>query len=310
MPDYRLRVAGSNASGHRISGPLLRDLLDLLAEGSRRALRLRVEGRSVAKGTAPSWLTPAADFDFTGLSDGSCLIHVDAPSLAHAVPEQFEQGSFFLDHHKSAVALWIESVGDALEGKADSDLFDASLLQGFERDLKRVFSHSVGSVEITNSTPQAKPVVLTPDSVEVVRLLRLQTPQSRRVRVAGRLDTLRHSDHRFTMIMADGSTVTGIAEGVDDHELARLWGREAIVSGVAVFRPSGALLRIEADRVLPASGVDVEIWSDVPVPLEGELDIRALHKAQGPRSGVNAILGKWPGDETDAEIDALLEEIS
>jgi hypothetical protein len=41
-----------------------------------------------------------------------------------------------------------------------------------------------------------------------------------------------------------------------------------------------------------------------------KLDRRALHRPQGPDSGVNAIIGRWPGDESDEEIIALLEELS
>jgi hypothetical protein len=45
-------------------------------------------------------------------------------------------------------------------------------------------------------------------------------------------------------------------------------------------------------------------------PLVEELDIAALHQPQGPDSGMNAIIGRWPGDESDEEILALLEELS
>jgi hypothetical protein len=40
------------------------------------------------------------------------------------------------------------------------------------------------------------------------------------------------------------------------------------------------------------------------------MDLKALHVPQGPDSGINAIIGKWPGDESDEEIFALLEELS
>jgi hypothetical protein len=33
-------------------------------------------------------------------------------------------------------------------------------------------------------------------------------------------------------------------------------------------------------------------------------------RPQGPRSGINAIFGAWPGDETDDEVFAMLEEMS
>jgi hypothetical protein len=310
MAKYTLRIIGPTLCGNRIAGPILRDLLDLVAEGSRRALRLRVEGRSIAKGNPPAWLTAATVFDFTGLSEGSCVVHLDAPALAEAAPEQFEQGSLFLDHRMTSLALWLQSLEDAMEGKADSDLFDTGLLDEVEKNLKRVFGHPIERIEIADGEIGTKTVVLKPESVDQVQSLRLQTPSPRRVRIAGRLDTLRHSDRRFTLILADGNAVTGIAEGMEDRHLAELWGQQAVVSGLAVFRPSGALLRIEADHVTPASGSDMEVWSEVPRPLGEEFDMRAIRKPQGPRSGFNALFGKWPGDETDAEIEALLEEIS
>ncbi|MBV8308823.1 MAG: hypothetical protein JO344_00350 [Planctomycetaceae bacterium] len=310
MPEFTLRITGPTACGSRISGPLLRDLLGLVSEGSRRALRMRVEGRSIAKGTPPAWLAPGAGFDFTGLSGGSCVVHIEAPTLAQAAPDEFAQGSLFLDYQASAVGLWTQSLEDALEGKADSELFDTGLLDEIEADLKRVFAHSIDGIEIANGAPDARPIVLKPESVERVQRLRLQTPLSMRVRVAGRLGSLRHSDRRFTLILGDGRSVTGIAEGVEDRHLASLWGQTVVVSGLAVFRPSGALLRIEADHIARASPADLEIWSQIPRPLGADLDIRTLYQPQGPRSGVNAFFGKWPGDETDEEINSLLEELS
>jgi hypothetical protein len=41
-----------------------------------------------------------------------------------------------------------------------------------------------------------------------------------------------------------------------------------------------------------------------------KFDYSTLHKPQGPDSGINAVIGKWPGDETDEQIQALLEELS
>jgi hypothetical protein len=46
-------------------------------------------------------------------------------------------------------------------------------------------------------------------------------------------------------------------------------------------------------------------------PLVRKLDIASLHQPQGPDSGINAIIGKWPGDDlSEEEFIALVEEIS
>jgi hypothetical protein len=41
-----------------------------------------------------------------------------------------------------------------------------------------------------------------------------------------------------------------------------------------------------------------------------KFDPRILDRPQGPDSGLNAVMGKWPGDETDEEVLAMLEELS
>src|SRR5208337_793147 len=84
--------------------------------------------------------------------------------------------------------------------------------------------------------------------------------------------------------------------------------RSVVVSGLAVFRPSGKVLRIEADTISLASDSDLKIWSAEPEPLGARLDAKELHRPQCPRSGISAIFGRWPGDETDEEFEALLKE--
>ena len=41
-----------------------------------------------------------------------------------------------------------------------------------------------------------------------------------------------------------------------------------------------------------------------------KLDRSTLDQPQTPTTGINAIIGKWPGDESEEEILALLEEMS
>jgi len=90
----------------------------------------------------------------------------------------------------------------------------------------------------------------------------------------------------------------GIAEGVPPETLAALFGKKALVSAMAIFRPSGRVLRLEADHIEHA-GEDFSLWSTEPQPLAQPLDEHALRKSQGPRSGLIAIIGQWPGDEND-----------
>src|SRR5690606_12691680 len=82
------------------------------------------------------------------------------------------------------------------------------------------------------------------------------------------------------------------------------------VSGLVRYRPSGAVLRIEAEHLAPATEEDAAAWSKLPGALEAAEDVRSLWRPQGPRSGLAKIFGRWPGEETDEEIERFLAELS
>ena len=308
MERYEIRLQGAEARGNRISGPLLLDLLSILTEGSRQALRLRLDGRSKFTGPAPSWLAPATRFDVVGIRDGSTIVDIEAPSLAEAAPEKFAQRDFFSEMNidQSAVTLMEASLSDALSGKAESDLYDDDLIETFEG-----LSEIVGKGYDTLQMKGPRPVSVDAASLRKLVTLRDSTPAPRRVRIAGFLEAIRWSDRMFTLKLADGSKLRGVAlsDAVDRESLRLGFGTKVAISARAVFRPSGRVLRIEADHMEAATG-DVGVWSVVPKPMDGKLDRRTLIELQGPKTGINAIWGKWPGDESDEQIAEWLRNVS
>lgn len=60
---------------------VLRDLSDLFLEGAQRSARLVAEGRSMARGTAPAWVSAAADLRVTRFMPGS--LDDDSCTQAH-----------------------------------------------------------------------------------------------------------------------------------------------------------------------------------------------------------------------------------
>jgi hypothetical protein len=312
MLPYSLILHGLDSPAGTLPGPLVRDLLDVLDDGAKGAVRLRLEGRSrAAGGTAPAWVTDAAAFELVGLLQEGCGLRLSAATFQESLPHRFEQADLFpaVSPGDTALTVMGASLADALAGAADSEAFDQPLLATFE-EFRRVFRHGVESVEIRNGRQGAAPVVITSDGLQAVRRLKRQTPPTRRVRVAGKVDEIRHSDRAFTLVLKGGETLRGVLVEGDPGELASYFGRPAVVSGLAQFRPSGTVLRVDAERLAPASDDDLEIWSANPTPLFRDTPLRELVRPQGPRSGLNAIIGMWPGDETDEEIFALIEEIS
>ena len=106
MIRYSVRLVGAGAKGARIRGALLRDLLDALSDAARGVVRMAVEGRSRARGTAPAWLTQAADFEVVGFAEGSTILELEELPLGEAVPDRFAQDDLFhpIDPARGAIA--------------------------------------------------------------------------------------------------------------------------------------------------------------------------------------------------------------
>jgi hypothetical protein len=273
---------------------------------------LRFEGRSRAKGGhAPGWVADAAAFEFVGLLPQDAGVELRAPTSSEAIPERFAQGDLFrvVSPDDTALTLLGVSLGEAVRGEADSEAYDEPLLATFE-EFRRIFRHGVEAVELRNGRKDAAPLIVTPAGVQTVHRLKRETPRPRRVRLAGKLDAIRHSDRAFTLVLESGEQIRGVLIEGEPDDLARCFGQTAIVSGSALFRPSGGLLRVDADHVAPGTEDDLAIWSGYPRPLDVPQDLSEYRKPQGPRTGINALIGAWPGDETDEELFRMIEEIS
>jgi hypothetical protein len=312
MLNYTLLLHGLRSQTDGLPGALVRDVLEAVDRGAKGAVRLRLEGRSSARGgPPPAWVSEAAAFQLAGFHHGTPGLELRIRTLAEALPSRFAQEDLFppVDPTDSALTLMGRSLSDALAGEADSDAYDPPLLRSFE-EFGDVFRHGVDAVEIRNGRADTPSLIVTPQGIKVVQRLQRQTPRSRRVRVAGKVDAIRHSDRAFTLVLQSGEQVRGVLAEGEPEVLAPFFGRVAVVSGMAQFRPSGSLLRVDADQVEPGSEADLALWSEPPAPLFRPVNHQELRRPQGPRSGLNAVIGTWPGEETDDEIFALLEEIS
>ena len=307
MTQNKISLRGPAARGAVVSASVLRDLLDVVLLGCQQSARLRSEGRSSARGQAPAWLDQAAAFDVNGIHEGSTQVVVETQPLRIAAPDRFAQTSLFADvgGDASALDLFLRGLGDAAENDTDSDYFDAGLLRTYGK-LDRVLRRGFDEIEFDGRE------TLTIDAERMAAIARLKAtvPAARQVRVSGKLEQIKHSDRRFTLLMDEG-TLQGVADdSIPAQTLAEHFGQRVLISGEAVFRPSGSLLRVEAKHLEPA-GEGTSMWSRMPRPLLGGASgVDKYRVAQGPRSGLAAIIGKWPGDETDEQLTDALEQLS
>ena len=102
-------------------------------------------------------------------------------------------------------------------------------------------------------------------------------------------------------------TAVWSSEGFVD--LANFLDKRVVIEGLAEFRPSGTLLRVDADAIRDAEAGDSS-FGKLPA---GEVRRNYLRDAATIRSGLrpySALFGLIPGEETDEEFAAAVAELS
>ena len=193
--------------------------------------------------------------------------------------------------------------------QADSDVFDPQLLSQVAK-FKHFFKDGpfTGFRIAVSTTDAQSDVVVTRTTIENSLRLCGRTPTPQRVRLVGNLDGLEASTQRFSLLLDSGERVTGVyLEDISDR-LRPLWQKRVLVLGTSVFRASGNLLRVEAESIEDGSNAS-SLFSTPPIAGNSRLDSNRLRRPQGTRSGMSAIMGRWPSDETEEEIAQALERI-
>jgi hypothetical protein len=299
--------------GRRVPLGALAKLLAVLPAAVRQSILMAVQGRSSVRGRQPRWLDPASDIRFIGHSGkDETVLHFEAPPLGEAAEELYRQTELWPtrpDSGDTGFDLLSDVVSDVYAGNQDSDRFDSRLLRQivrFGRGLNGAFQTIAFS---GHRYSESQPAVVDHAIIQTAERLFTSTPSPQRVRVVGKLDMIRGSTQAFALKLEGGEEVQGVLTQGQIDQLAQFFQQTVLVLGQSVFRPSGRLLRIDAQEV-SAAGSESTIWSRMPTPGSGRLDASVLRRPQRPSSGTGAIVGQWPGDETDDEIRQLLEEIS
>jgi hypothetical protein len=289
-----------------VSAPLFRRLADT----TRPCVRMAIEGTSSPAGAPPAWLERASEIrtlGFTATGDGYSILHVRAPRLGEAAPEIFAQSTLWpgLASPEDTALQVLSKVSGAIRRKdTGNDFYDPSLLRHFSH-WRHVFEHQLRGIRLPDPASHDGST-LDAEVPQNARQLGNDTPPPRQVRVVGKLDMVRHSTRSFGLVLESGQEVRGVLLSGEPEILQQYFAKEITVLGKAIYRPFGSLLRIDAQEILDTTE-GKPAFSSVPSALARR--IRSEKKIQSSNSGVAAFFGKWPGDETDEELLAALEEL-
>ena len=131
------------------------------------------------------------------------------------------------------------------------------------------------------------------------------TPAPKAVRLSADLETISASSPDIVLKLSDGSEVLARMEVHEPDQLRELFGERVVVSGIAQYRASGQLLRLEIESISPARRGD-RLFETMTTALMRPVGASV---AQDATSGVAAFFGTWPGEETDEELLGALEAI-
>lgn len=308
---YEIRLKSSAGYGKHAPPKPIAAVLSSMPDLAGRAVRMAFQGTGSVAGRHAAWYTRATDIRFVGI-DGTTdtVLRFEVPVLGEAAEELYAQGELWStrpDPDQTAFDLLGSILDDVRAENSDSERFDTGVLNSIyhlRHGLEGGFEEMV-----VQGTQDNRPSVLDKGVVASARELSRLTPAPRQIRVAGVLDMLRASTQTFAIELQNGETVRGTYLQGEMEELKELFRQNVTVLGKAVFRPSGHVLRIDAQELVPSGGGD-DFFSRMPVAVP-----RKLEGARGARvplqtHGMAAIFGKWPGDETDEEIAEALRLIS
>ena len=310
--EHSIRLSSQNHYGRKAPPKSLGIVLRLVPYVVRQSILMAFEGRTAPRGRPPEWLERASDTRFVGISgDDDTVLHFEAPPLGEAAAAIYEQQELWNtrpDPEDSGFDLLGDVIRDVRSCNAESDRYDSRLLNrlaSFKNALKGPYqSFAVCGHRFVDS-----PAIFDGETLRNASGMALTTPAPNRVRVVGTLDMIRVSTEAFAIKLDDEQEVRGVVAGGEIGNLSELWQQRVLVLGTAVYRPSGSLLRVDADQVSLAEG-EPSLWSRMPEPSRSPLEKMRLRIPQGPKSGLAVIIGRWPGEESDDEIDAALKELS
>jgi hypothetical protein len=307
-------LRSNRAYGGRIPPAPVGHLLTAVPKVVRQCVSMAYQRRSTSQGKPSSWLVAASDVRVVQVKgDHDTVVQFDAPPLGEAARDLYIQGELWStrpDPEDTAFDLLGDVLNDVSSENEDSERFDQYLLKSLAA-FKYVLNGSYQQMLVSGRRyPLDAPAVMDKSTISSAKTLYTKTPAPTRVRLVGVLDAVRISTQTFSLKLDDGHEVQGVfGEGDFDGVLELLKAkRRVLVRGDAFYRPSGQLLLIDAEEVTAGDG-QPSIWSRVPQVAEGSLNRPGIHRRQTKSSGLAAIIGKWPGEETDEQINEALRAL-
>ena len=319
LVEHTIMIRGRAASHHQLRPEAAGQVLAALAPAVRGSSEVAFRGLAGLRGRRPAWLKKANDIGLVGIDfhgKDEATLHITAPRYQDIKESPYNdpQLSIFKDEIKrlpspsdTALDSFADVLKDISELQETSDRFDSTLLKRV-RKFRAAMKSGVDELELSGDRIVSEQSMINCRIVETAERWHDSTPEPRKVRICGNLHMIEFSRQVFSVDLHDGSKIRGIWLGDSIEPLRMLGGTDVAFSGTAVFRPTGSVLRVETDRVEAATDAD-SFFSEMPKASLPRTRIDQEVATQRGRGGIAAVFGKWPGDESQEELERLLREV-
>ena len=231
------------------------------------------------------------------------------PEFGSVAEELFEQEQLWSSGPKpeqTAFDLLSASLHDVRQMTKNSERFDHALLRRFA-NYRRLLRHGLTSIALPDAN--SKEESIDEPLSDAAESLFQETPPACRVRMCGRLDSLAVSRRVLGLYLEDGTPVTAVWTSEGFVDLANFLDKQIVIEGLAEFRPSGTLLRVDADAIRDAGAGDSS-FSTLPLPEFRRNYQKAAATVRPGQKPYASIFGLIPGEESEEAFAAAVAELN
>jgi len=307
--NYEIRIEGADEP----NGTIDLQRLSLLADSMRRiaegALQLRLRGVSIIKGRKKNAMENALNIQLSGLREGSTCLDLSALPFSETL-EPLQLDAFRQESQRdlpqlTPVSLFMGAFQEALKDEPNEMLLDKPLLRELKRvkgvlrtDREKVTFSNEGTVESFTIDQQ---------TFKRIRILEEDIPDPKSVIVNGFVEMLHYSKLKVVVKTEDGPVDAFLSQNVDADLMASYWGKKVTITGTAHYKPGGRSV-IEIERVLTPDAGD-SFFSKRPRSETFEQQLERQKREGKKANPLMDIVGKWPGEESEAEFEQMMKEL-
>jgi hypothetical protein len=207
------------------------------------------------------------------------------------------------------MALVINSFQTALSEESEDADLDKPLLKAL-MSFKKNFISDNEIFYLANRGTIAE-VRLIKDDFQKIGQLEDSIPEPKKVIINGQLDEMKISKGKLGLQTNQGFVNVFANDKTIIENIVSFMGKEVTISGLAHYKPNGQLSFVEIQEFWQPNSSD-KYFSKKPNAMTAKQQILfQVKQGKGSKSfeALKAMVGMWPGDETDEEFEELIKDI-